>query len=258
MIDALEYTKNMGIKTLAVTAEADSPIAKKADHMLSLRCGAENSNAKTKGYSATLTVLMLFALQLGWEKGVLDESEKQSCLAEITAMVDNIPMVFERSVEFCKKHNLGDSMQDLYVLGSGINSGTAQEGQLKVMETMCIPTMFNDIGEFSHGMHRAVNKDSSILLIKGTDCAEDQMERAYLYLKNITEHVWMIDVGDRNSGDDKCIGIPEFYETQSILLTTLVIQVMSVYAPERLNKDPNRDAHDDFTIWAGTRQQMSG
>ena len=56
-------------------------------------------------------------------------------------------------------------MQDLYVLGTGMNYGTAMEGQLKLMETMCIPTMYNDLEEFSHGMHRSIGRGSSVLLL---------------------------------------------------------------------------------------------
>ncbi len=56
-------------------------------------------------------------------------------------------------------------MKDIYVIGDGMQFGSCLEGQLKLMETMCMPTMFNDILEFSHGMHRSLNTSSHVLVL---------------------------------------------------------------------------------------------
>ncbi|MEN6417335.1 MAG: SIS domain-containing protein, partial [Clostridiaceae bacterium] len=118
---------------------------------------------------------------------------------------------------------------------------------------MCIPTMFNDIGEFSHGMHRAINRGSSVLLIKASDSMKDSIEQSYQYLKGICDSVWIVDASGEESQDDSRIVLPLFKRTQSLLLTTLAVQILSVYAPECNGLDPNRDAHNDFTIVAATR-----
>ena len=253
VIKALEYVGSLGLKTLSITGAMGSPIDMKADDTMYLFCGEESSNAKTKGYSATLMLLMMLALSLGSKNGTLDMAQKQACLDELAGMIGKIPVVAEKVLDFCKNTKIGESMFDLYVLGSGINFGTAQEGQLKLMETMCIPTMFNDIGEFSHGMHRSINRESSVLLIKSCDGMQDQIEQTYQYLKGITDHVWMIDATGEVSDDASRLCTPSFAGTQSVLLTTLAIQIMSVYAPEYNGKDPNRDSHNDFTVVVGTR-----
>lgn len=252
-IKALEYASTLGLNTLSITAISDSPIALKADHTLYLMCGEENSNAKTKGYSATLTLLLLLALSIGFQNGTLDMNKKLASIDEISGMNQSIPEVIEKALDFCKRTKLWENMLDLYVLGSGMNFGTAQEGQLKLMETMCIPTMFNDIGEFSHGMHRSISAKSSVLLIKSDDDMKDLIEQSYQYLKGITQNVWIIDSTGEGVGESNRLTIPSFVDTQSVLLATLVIQIMSVYAPELNGEDPNRNAHDDFTIVVGTR-----
>ena len=53
--------------------------------------------------------------------------------------------------------------------------------------------------------------------------------------------------------DCDCICVGYFPETQSLLLTTLAVQVLSAYAPKSQGLDPNRDAHNDFTEVVGTR-----
>ncbi|MEN6593630.1 MAG: SIS domain-containing protein [Clostridiaceae bacterium] len=252
-LGALEHAKTLGFRTLAITEVDDSPIAHKADDVLHLLCGAEESNAKTKGYSATLLLLLRLALSLGKRNGALGEQGEKLCLNELESMIREIPEVQERVQAFCRRTSFGNGMRELYVLGSGMNFGTAQEGQLKLMETVCIPTMFNDIGEFSHGMHRAIHRDSSVLLIKACDEPKDSIEQSYQYLKGICDNVWLIDASGEEDKDENRIVIPLYKRTQSLLLTTLAIQVLSVYAPECNGLDPNRDAHNDFTVVAATR-----
>lgn len=252
-IRALEYANSLGFATLSLTADLDSVIAKKADDILNLCCGIEESNAKTKGYSATLLLLMLLAVSIGEAREYLSTDDYKCCRKEFADMVDCIPTVRESALRFCRKNQLGENIREIYSIGSGLNYGTALEAQLKLMETMCIPTMFNDIGELSHGMHRAINSESTVILIKGADYFAPEVLRAYTYLKDISDAVWMIEMGSSDESDVHRLSIPSFPQTQSLLLTTLVVQIFSVFIPEYNKLDPNRDANNDFTIVAGTR-----
>jgi len=253
VIEALELAQSWGFDTLGLTDVAGSPIAEKAKWMLPLLCEKEDSNAKTKGYSATLLLLMRLAVELGLVRGTVTQQQADAINAEFAGMVEAIPALRDQIIAWCKAHDFGAEMQDLYVLGSGMNFGTAQEGQLKLMETVCIPTMFNDIGEFSHGMHRSISPVSSVLVLRSANEYAELSAQVYQYLRNITSHVWMIDASGQAPVDGDCICVGYFPETQSLLLTTLAIQVLSVFAPERQGQDPNRDAHNDFTEVVGTR-----
>lgn len=253
VIEALELAQKWCFATLGITDVGDSPVARKADHMLPLLCGEEDSNAKTKGYSATLLLLMRLAVELGLARGTISRAQAEDINAELAGMIEKIPALRDRTVAWCVENDFGAAMKDLYVLGSGMNFGTAQEGQLKLMETMCIPTMFNDIGEFSHGMHRSITPLSSVLLLRSENEYAGLTAQIYRYLRGITEHVWMIDATGEPAMDGHCLCVERFAQTQSLLLTTLAVQVLSVYAPERQGLDPNRNAHDDFTEVVGTR-----
>lgn len=255
VVEALREASENGFYTLGITEAADSPIAKEADDVLLLECGREDSNAKTKGYSATLMMLLLLAACLGNEKGVLTGEKKETILTELREQVGEMPAMTERVRQWCRENEFGKNLRDLYVLGYGMNFGTAMEGQLKLMETMCIPTMFNDIGEFSHGMHRAITDKSSILLLKTKLPADKLSEETFRYLKTITRHVWMLDASGELCGEENRIAITAYPFTQSILLTTLAIQVLSVFAPEKIGEDPNRNANDSFTEAVHTRLQ---
>lgn len=256
-LQALEKARAMGYRTLAVTGAAASPVAKMADDVLYLLCGEENSNAKTKGYSATLLLLLQLAISLGKENGALGVTEQIACQSELEGMLAALPEMCAQATEFCRLSLFGHNLHNLYVLGSGMNIGTAQEAQLKLIETMCMPAMFNDIGEFSHGMHRSIKSDSCVLLLRIQDCMSEPMKQTYLYLRDIGAQVWMLDASGEKAIDENCLCIPAFTYMQSLLLMTLVVQVLSVYAPEYNKQDPNRDAHNNYTLIAGTRVVLS-
>lgn len=251
-LTALENAKAQGFKTLAITGVPRSPLDKSADACLLLHCGEEDSNAKTKGYSATLTVLLQLAISIGTAAETLSAEKASRANAELAQMVALIPEVTYDTIRLCEEMDIGRGIENLYFLGSGMNYGTALEGQLKLMETMCMPTMFNDIGEFSHGMHRAIDKQSALILIKSSDEMQTSVEQAYQYLKGITSKVFLIDAtGSGNKGTRFCV--PVFELSESILLTTLIVQIISVFAPELNGCDPNRNSHNEFTLVAGTR-----
>ena len=41
--------------------------------------------------------------------------------------------------------------------------------------------------------------------------------------------------------------------TQSVLVFTMALQVLSVFIPEAVGYDPNREANDDYTQYVRTR-----
>ena len=232
----------------------DSPMDRLADQTVFLNCGEEDSNAKTKGYSSTLLSLMLLAIENGCHRNVISETEKARMLQSLKEEINRLPAVTAAAYNWCERSGFGKGMGNVYVLGSGINYGTSLEGQLKLMETMCIPTMFNDILEFSHGMHRSINKDSHVILINaGSEYSRDLFEKTFDYLNGKTDHCIMINVADKPVSNDKVLNVPWFKDDDSLLLTVLIIQILSVYIPELNGLDPNRDANNDYTEVAETR-----
>lgn len=250
---ALREAKRLGFRTLGVTDADKSPMGTEPDEVLFLRCGEENSNAKTKGYSATLLLLLLLGIYLGLARGTLSAQQAQELLQDLENQTGKLDSVQEQILHWCSENDFGSALRDFYVLGYGMNFGTAMEGQLKLMETACIPTMFNDIGEFSHGMHRSITKDSTVLLLRTAGPLASLTEDTFRYLCGITKHVLLLDaVGDTPGGPCRVL-LPTHLPTQSLLLFTRAVQVLSVYGPENQGLDPNRDAHNDFTQVVHTR-----
>lgn len=253
VLEAVSKAKDAGYSILGITDADDSPLEKLSDYKMIMGCGNEDSNAKTKGYSATILNLILFALKLGLKKKVLSMEEYKSEIMELKEQVNQISYVREKVEKWCIDNSYGKNMSNIYVIGYGMNFGTALEGQLKLMETMCIPTMFNDIEEFSHGMHRSINENSYIILLNAEHPLKGISLNTFDYLKKKTSHVLLLNASDHIVNDAKELILPSFPKTESVLMLTCAIQVISVFVPELNGQDPNVDANNDYTKFVKTR-----
>lgn len=252
-IDALQWARQKGFKILSLTDVAGSPIQTMSDATIFLNCGEEDSNAKTKGYSATLLQLLRLGLELGLRKGTLDPATYDEIAQELTAQVAALAPIRQKARAWCKEINLGKGVRNVYVLGYGMNFGTAMEGQLKLMETLCMPTLFNDLEEFSHGMHRAIGPESTVVLLSTPHKLRALALDTYRYLYGKAGQVVMVDASGQETADKNIFNLPWFPHTESLLLTTLVIQTISVWMPEHNGKDPNAPSNNDYTDIVHTR-----
>ncbi|MBR3006486.1 MAG: SIS domain-containing protein, partial [Erysipelotrichaceae bacterium] len=87
VLEALEQAKNDGFRILGITNVEGSPIDKLSDVCLYLHCGEEDSNAKTKGYSSTLVLLMMLGIEMGKD---VDKDEYYAQLKEEIDHLDDV------------------------------------------------------------------------------------------------------------------------------------------------------------------------
>ncbi|MBQ6560394.1 MAG: SIS domain-containing protein [Erysipelotrichaceae bacterium] len=249
-LQSAELAREYHLKTLGISADDSAALKRYTDFFLPLNCGEEDSNAKTKGMSSTILVLLLLATCIGHLNHHLTEDTKEEIVRELSSQCDSLAEVKKRSIEFARNNAFGLGMDHLYIIGSDMNYGLALEAQIKVMETMCIPTCAVDSEEFSHGTHRSVNKDTSLLLIR-TDQNGKLAQSIFDYFKDIAK-VFMIETGSENS-DATVMHVENYPLTESVLIILEFIQIISAYAPELNGLDPNRDANNEFTELVETR-----
>ena len=251
VLEALRMAKQYGRTTLAITNSENSPSAQLCDETFYLLCGDEMSNAKTKGYTNTLTALLLLAAEIGKNNACLSDARVDQIRQEISDSLNFFSKLKERMIAKLKKRRFGEKIEALYVLGDGMNFGTAMEGQLKMMETQCIPTACNNTGEFSHGMHRSISAHIHTIVIDVADSGE-HIDEIQSFLQECGNQNILITTNSKKQGNI-VLEIPLFPLTQSVLLTTLLIQTISVFVPEINGNDPNRNSHDSLTDFVHTR-----
>lgn len=251
VLEALELIGQEKYAVIGITDVKDSPLEQRSKLVIHLNCHGEDSNAKTKGYSSTLLVLCKFAIELALQKGIMEQTQAEELYQELENELGELGATAEKVHQWCRENDYGKTMSHLYVVGNGINYATAMEGQLKLMETVCIPTMYSNIEEFSHGMHRSLKEDSHVLLID-TKEGYELTQKTYEYLRSKHINVLMLS-NQAKSRDAEVICLPEYPMTDSVFLITEAIQIISAFVPELQGDDPNRCANDDYTKYVETR-----
>jgi glucosamine 6-phosphate synthetase-like amidotransferase/phosphosugar isomerase protein len=252
-IKAVKEAKRLGHKVLTITERKDTPIAKLGDYYLNFLCGLENCNAKTKGFSNSLTLLQLFALELGRLKGVLEECRYMDFMKEIKVSIDDLPSTIQNTKAWIEKNPDWSTVNHFLVIASDADYGVAQEGMLKVLETLCVPASICELGEFSHGFHRTIRNNSNVITIKTEASIYDNMDRTNQYLQKKTGRLLVLNASGKRDETDSYINLPKHTLTRSMLNISVAFQVLATALPEVIGLDPNFPMNEDYTKLVGTR-----
>jgi glucosamine--fructose-6-phosphate aminotransferase (isomerizing) len=155
--------KERGQKTIAVTATADSPLEKTADHTFVLSCGKEKAVAATKSvieealfydsYVSTLAGKDFRALRNGLAK------ESKKVLSDAIA-----PKLIE----------MGAKAPRIYF--SGRNNGVAEELMLKTMEIVHKPAFYME-GTFAlHGIEEIMQPSELVVIVEPFEREEERFD----------------------------------------------------------------------------------
>lgn len=143
--DVIEYlaaAREQGCPCVAITNFAGSPLDQMADIGLTLDAGQERSVAATKTYTASLAALALIAASMTGSQDALDA-------------VREAPGLIARAIEVtaCLKDVAEETREvdELFVLGRGLNYTTALETALKIMETSYARARAYSSADLMHG-----------------------------------------------------------------------------------------------------------
>lgn len=246
-VNAIKKAKEQGLKVLSITETRDTPVQKLGDYYLNFLCGSENCNAKTKGYSNSLVLLWQIALEIGRAKGVLEDDTYNRYREEIENSIKDIPETIKETLKWLEANKDWSTVNHLLVVGYGMNYGTAEEGSLKLMETLCRPTSVCEVGEFAHGVHRAIGKESNVITILTEEYGYEDMLKINNYLEGRIRRLLVINASQKKYDTNTYINVAYRPLTASALNIAVVFQLMSVYLPEVNGNDPNAPSNDELT-----------
>lgn len=177
---ALREAKEKGIRTLAIVNVVGSSIAREADSVFYTLAGPEISVATTKAYSAQLIAGYCLALQLGFSRNVIEESEYMRMLSELQTLPDKIEKILqdkERLQWFASKIS---NKKDVFFVGRGIDYAVSLEGSLKMKEISYVHSEAYAAGELKHG---------TISLIEDGTLVIGVLTQSELYEKTVSNMV---------------------------------------------------------------------
>ena len=160
---ALERARQAGAVTLALTAFSGSPVTKAAAPGATILTGGHTDlmGVKTSSYVQALVVLSILAARLGDRPDELPgwlEQVKAAAQGAAAYLAGQRGQIEQLARQYAKASNV-------FILGSGPNLGTAEEGSLKMIEMAKMYSECQELEDFFHGRLREVDQGSPMIFI---------------------------------------------------------------------------------------------
>ncbi len=223
---------------LSLTANPGCEVNKISKY-IEIPCGVETAGPKTKGYTSTILVLYIMALEFALNSGTI----KQNCYDEYISVLyeaaGNMEENIRGTIAFTNR-NVDElkGMETAYIVGKGTRGIVAEEGALKIMETFLIPSLGFEFEEFMHGPACSIsNRVSGFYLMPGQNEIDyERMKNLADYHRNIKSAVFTIGKVSADDGNDLIIkktGKEYTIPFEDILL----FQIISALIPPQIGLD---------------------
>ncbi|MGC8794908.1 MAG: SIS domain-containing protein [Bryobacteraceae bacterium] len=150
----LERAAELGALTVGITNEAHSTLARLASHVILVHAGRERSVAATKTYTGQLMALYLLAYALG---APIQPDDLRRLPGVAAAALETESEIGQLAVRY-------RFMNDVAVVGRGLNYANALEFSLKLMETCSIVAEGFSAADFLHGPIAMVERSFPVFL----------------------------------------------------------------------------------------------
>lgn len=201
-IDVMKYAQQEGYSTLAITGNLNSEITKYVDTKVQLLVGDELTPPETKGYTVSVLSTYLWSIAVAKAIGVYSEERYMKEISETEKLLNQFEHVISESEMWYQRNKTMIVNSDrIYILGYGIDVGSALEAQLKIGEMLRLPTLAYEIEEYSHGPTMAISIAQTIFMI-GSE--EVEFERMLLFRETFlryTSRVHLITCADVHASD---------------------------------------------------------
>jgi glucosamine--fructose-6-phosphate aminotransferase (isomerizing) len=155
---------------LGLTNVIGSTLTRVSRVYIGQQSGPEIGVAATKTFTSQLSVLAQLALRLAKKRGKVSQDEMDYLaerLEELPETVDTIILTQEKKVEqIAKKYR---DAKIFFFLGRGINTATASEGRLKLMEISYMPGIAFPAGESKHGPISLIEPGFPVIFVCSRD-----------------------------------------------------------------------------------------
>jgi len=232
--DIVTYTKAAkagGAKSISLTNDPESPLAKATDLHLYLEAGAEKAVAATKSYSAEL--LLSYILVSAWAKQPIN---LDSLISATKQSVSDLPKVSAIVNSF-------DHKSGITTMGRGFAYANAQECALKIQETLKIPVSSFSSADYLHGPISSLTENSRVIFLAPTGVSVESMDKTVNRIREITKHIYWIGSGfPTKTGEIQIGGATGLSEQESVIADSVVLQQFALLLAVKNNLNPDAPA----------------
>ncbi|PFK98554.1 sugar isomerase [Priestia megaterium] len=224
-VEAAQYCKERGATTIGLVGEMGTPLANIVDYPI--------ANYAENDYAADSINLQMYMIifRLMHNNGEFPKYDK--FVSELEKMPENLISVKEQAEEKAKEFANKYKDEDYHMLiGSGTAWGRTYAYSMCVLEEMqWIRTKSVHAAEFFHGTIELVERDTSIILLKGEDATRPLADRVERFAEKYTDKLTIFDTKDYTLE-----GIsPEFRQYFPPLVLGSLLQRVSVHLEDKRN-----------------------
>lgn len=229
---AIKLAKEAGATVLGICNVVGASIPRETHAGVYTHAGPEIGVASTKAFTCQVTVLSMFAMLLGYQRGTVSKEQYAEMIAELWSIPEKIEQILlknEQIKEIAKLHK--DATNSLY-LGRGFLFPVALEGALKLKEISYIHAEGYPAAEMKHGPIALIDKNMPVVFIATRDKSYDKI------VSNIQEVkarngiiIAVVTEGDETIKGlaDYVIEIPMVHEALAALLTVIPLQLLAYH-----------------------------
>lgn len=250
---AFNLAKENGALCFGIVNSVGSSIARASDTGIYIHVGPEIGVASTKAFTGQVTVLTLFALALGYEKGTIKQDVYEQHIDELARIPEKIGRILEQNDHIRDIARTLTYARNTLYMGRGMNYPVAMEGALKLKEISYIHAEGYPAAEMKHGPIALVDENMPVIFVA-------THHRLYKkVISNIQEVIArngrIIAVVSEGDQDVKrlasfVIEIPETLETLVPLLSVIPLQLIAYHVAvvKGLNVDQPRNLAKSVTV----------
>ncbi len=241
-IAAVKEAKRKGGVVRGIVNVVGSTIARETDGGTYIHAGPELAVASTKAYTNMVTVLLLYAIQLGRLKR-LTIATGERLVKGILEIPDKMKQVLAQSEQIKALAEKYKGYGDFFFLGRGINYPVALEGSLKLKEITYIHSEAYPGGEMKHGPIALLSGEFPVMAIVTKNQLYEKM------LSNVEEvrarNAPVILVATEGDEQVKSLAtdimyVPSTMELLEPLINTIPLQLFAYHMAVILGRDVDR------------------
>ena len=250
---AFNLAKENGALCFGIVNAVGSSIARASDTGIYIHVGPEIGVASTKAFTGQVTVLTLFALALGYEKGVLSRKVYEENIDELARIPSKIEQILKQNDTIRDIARTLTYARNTLYMGRGMNYPVALEGALKLKEISYIHAEGYPAAEMKHGPIALIDENMPVVFI----ATHHQLYKKII--SNIQEVIArngriiaIVTEGDKEVKDlaSFVIEIPETIGTLAPLLSVIPLQLIAYHVAvvKGLNVDMPRNLAKSVTV----------
>ncbi len=244
--------KELGLLTLGIVNVVGSTIARETDAGVYNHAGPEISIASTKAVISQVVALTLFALLIGRERGMSEETGKEiaEALQALPDMARKVLAQHEQVKEIASRYA---NHTDMMYIGRKFHAPMAYEGSLKLKEVTYVHAEAYAGGELKHGAIALLDERFPVIAFAPQDDVYEKMVSNIEEVKARNAPVIAIATeGDTGLAKlaDEVIYVPKAHPIVQPLLSVLPTYLFAYYVgvAKGLNVDRPRNLAKSVTV----------